>query len=87
MEGRHSERKGLAMIDRKTFGSRLKESIKAKNLGMVEAANRLGWDYPRLSEYCSGKHFVPMDKLYLMIETLDLDPRIIFPDLWSRSTN
>jgi transcriptional regulator with XRE-family HTH domain len=69
-----------SLFDRKVFGARLAEAIKAKGLTQKRAGEIVGESQSRMSEYVHG-HYLPLfDKLYTMIQTLGLDTRILFPE-------
>ena len=65
----------------KGFGDRFTRALGAKGLTKSEAARRMGHPLPnRMVEYATGYRLPPLDTLSEIIEGLDLDPAILFPD-------
>jgi transcriptional regulator with XRE-family HTH domain len=68
------------MIEREECGRRLKVAREATGLSQTEAAARLEWKQPTLSQYESGARVPSWIVLLEMVEKLGLDPAIVFPE-------
>jgi len=66
------------------FGKRLAAARRKAGLTQQAAAKMLGTPQPRLSEYERGHVMPPMPRIMEMIERLNLDPRIVFPEFFQR---
>lgn len=63
----------------KAWGSRLAEAIQARGMTGAEAATKLGMAPSRVYEYVGGARMLPLDTLMTIVDTLELDPFILFP--------
>ncbi len=71
-------------MTRPEFAARFKAAREALGLTQAEAAAAIGVPQPRVAEYESGVRVPPTLRLIEIIETLGLDPAILFPEFFSR---
>lgn len=67
-------------MDRFTFGKRFAAALADREMPQYLAARLSGRPNARISEYASGVRMPPLDTVDELITTLDLDPRILFPE-------
>lgn len=67
-------------FDHKVFGERLAAALAAQKWTQASAARACGVEQSRLSGYCTGSHTPSLRVIVHLIDCLDLDPRIFFPD-------
>lgn len=70
-------------MDSVIFGKRLAQALVAKRMNQLDAALRSGISQPQISGYVCGRSLPNLDTVDGLITTLDLDPRILFPE-WVR---
>jgi hypothetical protein len=61
------------------WGGRLAEALRARGMTALEASERLGMAPARVYEYVGGARMLPLDTLIKIVDTLELDPFILFP--------
>lgn len=71
------------MIDRAEFGHRLRAARSAVGLTQAEAAEKLGVVRESYIQYELGRKGPSVLKLLEMVETLELDPRILIPEFFA----
>lgn len=69
-------------MTREQFGARFKHAREAVGWTQAEAARRVGVPQPRIAEYESGARLPTLMRLMELIETLELDPEILFPEFF-----
>ncbi len=67
----------------RAMGARLQKALEARGHNQSTAADVMGWNASRICDYVRGHRSIRLDVLDDMIRTLDLDPRILFPD-WTK---
>jgi len=69
-------------MTRAEFGRRFKAAREARGLSQAQAAARVGVPQPRIAEYESGFRVPPVPRLLELIEVLELDPAVLFPEFF-----
>jgi transcriptional regulator with XRE-family HTH domain len=69
---------------REELGMRLVKARQNRRMRQFEAAEKLGWTRQTLYQYEIGKRMPSWPTLIRMIEVLELDPTILFPEFFAK---